>query len=40
LQLADVIAGAIARSYKNKGDKSVYRQLMVKKEVYVQVWPK
>lgn len=39
LQLADMIAGSVARSYKGKGDSATYRALIRAKETYVQVWP-
>jgi len=39
LQLADMVAGAVARSYKDKPDRDLYRQLIRRKEVGVQLWP-
>lgn len=40
IQLADIIAGAVHRSFTNKGDKDIYRKLLAIKEMRVQVWPK
>ena len=40
LQLADMVCGAVARSYKNKPDKRIYRKLISHREIYVQFWPK
>jgi len=40
LQLADIVAGSIARSLGNKGDAKLYRQVIRHREIYVQVWPK
>lgn len=40
IQLADMIAGAVHRSFTSKKDKEVYRQIIRPKEMYVQVWPK
>ena len=40
LQLADMICGAVARSYGNKPDANLYRSIIVGREVYVQFWPK
>lgn len=40
LQLADMVAGAVARSFRSdKTDKETYRNLIVSKEVRSQVWP-
>jgi hypothetical protein len=39
LQLADMVAGSVARSYKGKKDSAVYRSIIRPKENYVQVWP-
>jgi len=40
LQLADYAAGAINRSIINKKKNSiVYRDMLAKREIYVQVWP-
>lgn len=40
IQLTDIIAGSIHRSFSNKGDKEVYRRLLGTKEMRVQKWPK
>lgn len=40
LQLADVVCGAIARSYGNKADAKEYRSRISHREINVQVWPK
>lgn len=40
IQLADMVAGAVHRSFTNKGDKEIYRKMLGAKEIYVQVWPK
>lgn len=40
LQLADMVAGAINRSFTLKEDKEEYRQIIKHKEINVQVWPK
>ena len=41
LQLADMICGAVARSYKaDKRDARKYRQLIAHREISVQFWPK
>jgi hypothetical protein len=40
LQLADMIAGAVNRSFGAKGDYQIYRQIISHREVYVQLWPK
>lgn len=40
LQLADMIAGAVHRSFTNKGDKEIYRKIIGTKEIDVQFWPK
>ena len=39
LQLADMVAGSVARSYKDKPGRSVYRQIIYPKEARVQLWP-
>ncbi|MEZ6087591.1 MAG: DUF3800 domain-containing protein [Pirellulaceae bacterium] len=39
LQLADMICGAIARSYSEKPNRRVYRNLLRARERRVQVWP-
>lgn len=40
IQLADIIAGSVYKSFTDKGDKEVYRKLLGTKEMNVQVWPK
>lgn len=40
IQLADVVAGSVYRSFTDKGDKNIYRKLLGAKEIRVQVWPK
>jgi hypothetical protein len=40
LQLADMVCGAIARSYSGKDDAKNYRKLISHREIYVQFWPK
>lgn len=40
LQMADMVCGAVARSFKEKKDSQVYRQLVSHREMYVQLWPK
>lgn len=40
LQLADMIAGAIYRGFGQKGDASLYRQIVSHREMYVQLWPR
>jgi len=40
VQLADMVAGSINRSYGDKGDRSVYRGIVHHREMYVQKWPK
>ena len=40
LQLADMICGAVARSYTSKKDQPPYRSLIKRREGYVQFWPK
>ena len=40
LQMADMIVGAIARSYSGKADAREYRKLIAHREIYVQFWPK
>ena len=37
---ADMVSGAVYRSFTNKYDKEVYRKLIGAKEIYVQFWPK
>ncbi len=40
LQLADMVCGAVARSYTEKSDRNIYREILRKKERNVQFWPK
>jgi hypothetical protein len=40
LQMADMICGAVARSYKNKLGCTVLRSLVSHRELEVQFWPK
>jgi len=40
IQLADMVAGAVNRSFTNRDDKDVYRGLLGAKEIRVQIWPK
>ena len=40
LQLADMVAGAVNRSFTARKDKDVCRKLLGAKEMYVQVWPR
>jgi hypothetical protein len=40
LQLADMVCGAVARSFTSKKDDPPYRSLIRKREGYVQFWPK
>jgi len=40
LQLADMVAGAMNRSFGNKLDSKVYRQLISHRELRVQFWPR
>ena len=40
LQFADMICGAVARSYSGKADAREYRALISHQEIYVQFWPK
>lgn len=39
IQLADMVAGSIHRSMKQKEDKNVYRNLIKPREMKVQIWP-
>jgi Protein of unknown function (DUF3800) len=39
IQLADMVCGAVARSFSGKPDANVYRSIIQSKESYVQVWP-
>ncbi len=40
IQLADMIAGAINRSFSTKTDSQTYRSIISHREMYVQLWPK
>jgi len=40
IQLADMVVGAIHRSFSVKDDKGLYRKMLRKREKIVQVWPK
>jgi hypothetical protein len=40
IQLADMVAGAVNRSFTKKGDRECYRRMISGKEMSVQVWPK
>ena len=41
VQLADMVCGAVARSYrKDKGDRFVYRDIIRAHETKVQFWPR
>ena len=40
LQLADMVAGAVHRSFGTKVDAQTYRHIISHREVYVQFWPK
>lgn len=40
LQMADMVCGAVARSFKEKDDAQIYRKLISHREMYVQFWPK
>jgi hypothetical protein len=40
LQLADMVAGAINRSFGCKADRGAYRQLISHRELRVQFWPR
>ena len=40
IQMADVIYGAVARSFGGKRDAKTYRFLVSHREIYVQFWPK
>jgi hypothetical protein len=40
VQMADMVCGAVARSYSGKDDAPAYRRLVAHREVYVQFWPK
>lgn len=39
IQLADMVAGSVHRSFSKKGDKDVYRPIIKPRELRVQVWP-
>lgn len=39
VQLADMICGAVARSYSDKPDAKAYRNIIKKREAQVQYWP-
>lgn len=39
IQLADMIAGSVHRSFSHKGDKNIYRPMIKAREMKVQVWP-
>jgi hypothetical protein len=40
LQLADMVCGAVARSYGSKTDARLFRGIIRHREIYVQFWPK
>ena len=40
LQLADMVVGAVARSFSEKKDSREYRSLIAHREMNVEVWPK
>lgn len=40
LQLADMIVGAVNRSFGDKSDAQHYRSIISHREVFVQLWPK
>ncbi len=40
LQMADMVCGAVARSFKQQEDAQACRRLIAHREMYVQVWPK
>jgi len=40
VQMADMVCGAVARSYTQKDYAQTYRQLVAHREIYVQFWPK
>lgn len=40
LQLADMVVGAVARSYSGKKDARDCRKIIAHREIYVQFWPK
>ncbi len=40
LQLADMVVGAIFRSFGTKTDATIYRRIINHREIFVQTWPK
>jgi hypothetical protein len=40
LQMADMVCGAVARSFTPKDDATNYRRIISHREMYVQFWPK
>jgi hypothetical protein len=40
VQLADMIVGAVARSFTGKKDAGEYRSLIAHREMKVEIWPK
>lgn len=40
LQLADMVSGAVKRSFSEKSDSKVYRDIIKCREIYMQVWPR
>lgn len=40
IQLADMICGAVGRSFSGKTDARIYRNLVIAKEKHLQVWPR
>jgi hypothetical protein len=41
LQLADMVCGAVARSFRDdKADRFLYRNLLKERELQVEIWPK
>lgn len=40
VQLADMVAGAVARSFSEKKDALEYRRLIAHREMHVEAWPK
>ena len=40
LQLADMVCGAVARSYSTPSEQSCFRKLISHREIQVQFWPK
>lgn len=39
IQLADMLAGSVHRSFSKKGDRHIYRPIVRSKEARIQVWP-